>query len=142
VDALRFGGPPAAEARQREVEGAQKKCTGLDLPRNRPLKRPRIRDACRSVWKNRQRGIGVVGRVLMILGERGRGVHLDGNGPDLDRDVEAAKRVEVLGVEVRHAPRPQRQVSAGSIARGHDEAVIDEVERDLERPRADTGSPT
>ena len=78
--------------------------------------------------------VGVVGRVLGVLGERRR--HRDAERLLADRDVDAEPPQARRGA-ARRTPRPrarrERERLRCTAARPHDEPVVDEVEVDLER---------
>ena len=103
------------------------------LPEESPLEPLRDSVGVRQQLEEAMGMGGVVRGMRAILSERDGPIHLDGHRPQLHRNPEAGQDAHVLPVKVGDGLRSQRDGPDLSVTRLHDQAVIDEVELDLER---------
>ena len=80
--------------------------------------------------------VGVVGGVRAILGERNRFHRLDRHRPHLQVDPGVAQQRAVFAVELRYRARAQGEVVLPPVARAQHQIVSEEIELDVEGPRA------
>ena len=132
-----WGGCASGEAGDRHVEAAQKKCTGLTLPRNCPRtgSRPdppepgsaKIGDVFR-----------VVRTVRAILFEWDGVGYLDRHGPDLRLHPKSPKTTHNLRVKVRNGSRAENHCFDCPFTCLERKGMVDEIEIDL-KTRAAVG---
>jgi hypothetical protein len=78
--------------------------------------------------------LGVVGGVLVVLGEGDGRVDLVGSSLDRRLDAQRVQRCHRPGVELSHRHRLQPDAPCAAVAAADQQAVVDEVELDVEGP--------
>ncbi len=79
---------------------------------------------------------GIIVHVGSVLLERHRVLDLAWHRPDVHLDPEATQSIHECRIEVRDRHRGKREPLDAAVVGRDDQPVVDEVERDLERPRA------
>ena len=79
-------------------------------------------------------GVGVVGGVCVVVGERDRGINLIGPRLNLHRDAELVERAGRPGVEIGDRLGFERDPTGTAVTGSDVQLVLDEVELDVERP--------
>ena len=124
---------PSREPGEREVEGTPEhvhRARLADEPGAETGEHPIHGDQCQPEATHR---VSVVTGVDAVVGERDRSGNLDGDRPDGGAHVEFVEHRHHRRVEVGDRHRFERQRAARAGDRGDVEAVIEEVEIDLER---------
>ena len=114
----------------------QKKCTGLTLPMK--CERNSMHDAVgrHELAPEQVHGVGIIGGVRVVVGERDRRDRPRWACPNLHRDAELVERTHRLGIEVGDRLGFERDPTGAAVTGSDVQPVLDEVELDVEDTRS------